>query len=43
MNELAGRVVELRRRYLLLSIPTAQWVRLTSTHWLTQTLYNGGI
>jgi isopentenyl phosphate kinase len=26
VNELAGRVVELRRRYLLLSIPTAQWV-----------------
>jgi hypothetical protein len=25
-NELAPRVVELRRRYLLLSIPTAQWV-----------------
>jgi hypothetical protein len=26
VHELAGRVVELRRRYLLLSIPTAQWV-----------------
>jgi hypothetical protein len=26
VNELAGRVVELRRRYLLLSIPLAQWV-----------------
>ena len=26
VNELAGRVAELRRRYLLLSIPTAQWV-----------------
>ena len=26
VNELAGRVVELRRRYLLLSIPMAQWV-----------------
>ena len=25
-SELAPRVVELRRRYLLLSIPTAQWV-----------------
>jgi hypothetical protein len=24
-RELPGRVVELRRRYLLLSIPTAQW------------------
>ena len=26
MTELAPRVVQLRRRYLLLSIPTAQWV-----------------
>jgi len=26
VNELAGRVVELRRRYLLLSIPIAHWV-----------------
>jgi hypothetical protein len=26
VNELAGRVVELRRRYLLLSIPVAQWI-----------------
>ncbi len=26
VNELAPRVVELRRRYLLLSIPTAQWL-----------------
>ena len=26
VNELAARVVELRRRYLLLSIPTAQWI-----------------
>ena len=25
VQELAPRVVELRRRYLLLSIPTAQW------------------
>jgi hypothetical protein len=25
MKELAPRVVELRKRYLLLSIPTAQW------------------
>jgi hypothetical protein len=25
-TQLAPRVVELRRRYLLLSIPTAQWV-----------------
>jgi hypothetical protein len=29
VNELAPRVVELRRRYLLLSIPTAQWVVLS--------------
>ena len=27
-RELPGHVVELRRRYLLLSIPTAQWVVL---------------
>ena len=27
VNELAARVVELRRRYLLLSIPMAQWVK----------------
>ena len=27
-RELPGQVVELRRRYLLLSIPTAQWVVL---------------
>ncbi len=27
-RELPGRVVELRRRYLLLSIPIAQWVVL---------------
>ena len=26
VNELAARVVELRRRYPLLSIPIAQWV-----------------
>ena len=26
VNELAARVVQLRRRYLLLSIPMAQWV-----------------
>ena len=26
VNELAGRVVELRGRYLLLSIPVADWV-----------------
>ena len=26
VNQLAGRVVELRRRYLLLSIPVARWV-----------------
>ena len=25
VNELAPRVIELRRRYLLLSIPTQQW------------------
>ncbi len=25
MSELAPRVVELRKRYILLSIPTAQW------------------
>lgn len=25
-TELAGRVVELRKRYMLLSIPTVQWV-----------------
>jgi hypothetical protein len=29
VNELAPRVVELRRRYLLLSIPMAQWVVLS--------------
>jgi hypothetical protein len=28
VTELAPRVVELRRRYLLLSIPTSQWVML---------------
>jgi hypothetical protein len=28
VTELAPRVVELRRRYLLLSIPMAQWVVL---------------
>lgn len=28
VSELAPRVVQLRRRYLLLSIPTAQWVVL---------------
>jgi len=28
IDELPGRVVELRRRYLLLSIPTTQWVDL---------------
>ena len=27
-KELSGHVVELRRRYLLLSIPTSQWVML---------------
>ena len=27
-KELPGHVVELRRRYLLLSIPTSQWVML---------------
>ena len=27
-RELAGRVVELRKRYVLLSIPVAQWVVL---------------
>ncbi len=27
-RELPGHVVELRRRYMLLSIPTAQWVVL---------------
>ena len=26
VNELAARVVELRRRYVLLSIPLAQWI-----------------
>lgn len=29
VRELPGHVVELRKRYLLLSIPTAQWVVLT--------------
>jgi hypothetical protein len=29
VTELAPRVVALRRRYLLLSIPTAQWVVLS--------------
>lgn len=28
VRELPGHVVELRRRYMLLSIPTAQWVVL---------------
>ena len=28
IQELPGHVVELRRRYLLLSIPTSQWVVL---------------
>ncbi len=28
IRELPGQVVELRRRYMLLSIPTAQWVVL---------------
>jgi len=28
IKELPGHVVELRRRYLLLSIPTSQWVML---------------
>jgi hypothetical protein len=29
VRELPGHVIELRKRYLLLSIPTAQWVVLT--------------